>query len=240
MSEGKGKEAGTPAHERLSGRLERMRERLSEDAYVRVYRTISWIRACEAPGTVDEFRLFALWVAFNSLYGGGDFSFITKSAQRTSDKKMFKRFLSDLADRDSERLLRALLRDYRLIQEALIDNRYVHYGYWIDLFEREPDEAKWAGQFERDQARMRKAFADRDPAVMIDLLFERLYVLRNQLFHGAATCGGSLNRRQVEAGVSVLRNLVPVMTDIVLGILEDNPGYDRWGRLPYPPMDHER
>lgn len=231
--------AGIPAHERLTERLDAMKGGLSNDTYVRVYRSISWIRACDAPGLGDEFRLFALWVAFNSLYGGSDFDFITKNTQRVSDKRMFKRFLSALADRDSDGLRKVLYRNYSLFQEDLIDNRYVHYGFWIDRFQREPDEAQWARQFENDRRRMRKAFKETNLAVMMDLLFERLYVLRNQVFHGASTCGGSLNRRQLRAGVAVLGDLVPVMVGIVLQILQDSPDYDRWGNLPYPPVDRK-
>ena len=69
-------------------------------------------------------------------------------------------------------------------------------------------------------------------ADMIDVLvklFDRLYVLRNQLMHGCATRSGTLNRRQVEQGERVLRFLIPLFLDIMM----DNPGED-WGELSYP------
>ena len=54
-------------------------------------------------------------------------------------------------------------------------------------------------------------------------LFDRLYVLRNQLHHGGSTQSGqsykSRNRRQVEAGAAVMAQIVPKL----IGVIIDNP-----------------
>ena len=63
-------------------------------------------------------------------------------------------------------------------------------------------------------------------------LFDRLYVLRNQLQHGGSTqAGSSLNRRQVEAGAAVMARLIPTF----IGVIIDNPDAD-WGRPYFPPV----
>ena len=62
---------------------------------------------------------------------------------------------------------------------------------------------------------------------MLSVMFDRLYVLRNQLVHGGATWNSAINRDQVRDGAAVMGSLLPVFIDIMM----DNPGVD-WGR-PY-------
>ena len=70
---------------------------------------------------------------------------------------------------------------------------------------------------------------DRDTARVLRILFDRLYVLRCQMMHGATTWNSSVNRTQVENGAAVLAALLPEMIDLML----DNPGID-WGTPHYP------
>ena len=71
--------------------------------------------------------------------------------------------------------------------------------------------------------------AERETAKILSTLFDRLYVLRNQLVHGGATWSSSVNRDQVRDGTKVLGWLVPVMIDVMM----DNPDRD-WGKPFYP------
>jgi hypothetical protein len=74
-----------------------------------------------------------------------------------------------------------------------------------------------------------RALSERQTARILSTLFDRLYVLRNQLVHGGATWSSSVNRDQVRDGAAVLGSLLPVMIDIMM----DNPDRD-WGRPFYP------
>jgi len=65
--------------------------------------------------------------------------------------------------------------------------------------------------------------------VVLDEVFERLYILRNQMMHGGATWNSSVNRAQVKAAADFLGFLLPIFIDIML----DNPHED-WGRPYYP------
>jgi len=58
---------------------------------------------------------------------------------------------------------------------------------------------------------------------------DRLYVLRNQLFHGGATWNNGINRAQVRDGAAILTFLMPVFVDLMM----ENPKAD-WGRPFYP------
>ena len=78
---------------------------------------------------------------------------------------------------------------------------------------------------------MQDSLRDRnDTHYILDKIFRRLYVLRNQIFHGGATWKGKLNRQQVKDGSGLLSYLLPV----ILSIMMENPNED-WGTLAYPP-----
>jgi hypothetical protein len=57
------------------------------------------------------------------------------------------------------------------------------------------------------------------------LVFDRLYVLRNQLVHGGATYDGGVNRSQVKDGAEILKHLIPLFVDIMM----DHPEAT-WGK----------
>lgn len=63
---------------------------------------------------------------------------------------------------------------------------------------------------------------------ILEELFDRLYVLRNQLLHGGSTWQGSVNRSQVQDGAAIMAFLVPHFINLML----DNPTTD-WGIPPY-------
>ena len=74
--------------------------------------------------------------------------------------------------------------------------------------------------------------AKRDTARILSVVFDRLYVLRNQIIHGGATWNSAVNRSQVTDGAAVLGSLIPLFIDIMM----DNPDRD-WGRPFYPVID---
>ena len=64
---------------------------------------------------------------------------------------------------------------------------------------------------------------------ILTIIFNRFYVLRNQVLHGGATWNSSVNRNQVNDCNSLLKVLVPLFTEIML----NNPDED-WGSLTFP------
>ena len=76
---------------------------------------------------------------------------------------------------------------------------------------------------------MHLAYGKEDTVAVLMTLFNRLYVLRNQLMHGGATWGGKVNRRQVGDGAAIMGALVPHFVDLMM----DHPDED-WGEPPYP------
>ena len=77
--------------------------------------------------------------------------------------------------------------------------------------------------------RINRALAQQDSAEILSYVFDRLYVLRNQLLHGNATWHGSLNRPQLQDGNRIMQDLVPVFIHLMMGHQEID-----WGSLSYP------
>ena len=65
--------------------------------------------------------------------------------------------------------------------------------------------------------------------ILLFLLRRRLYVVRNQIFHGGSSLDRSYGRPQVELGVDLLSAMVPKFC----GIISSHQDVD-WGPVPYP------
>jgi hypothetical protein len=65
--------------------------------------------------------------------------------------------------------------------------------------------------------------------MVLGIVFNRLYTLRNQLMHGGATWNSAVNRDQVRDCVNLLGKLVPLVIEVML----DNPN-TLWGDACFP------
>ena len=109
-----------------------------------------------------------------------------------------------------------------------MDDRYVLNPFWqhhngIDGFE------DWEERFRASSRAFTRAFQAGDTERVMSFVFDRLYVLRNQIVHGGSTWNSSVNRHQVRDGAAILGFLMPVCLDIMM----ENPHED-WGRPFYP------
>jgi len=68
--------------------------------------------------------------------------------------------------------------------------------------------------------------------LILDRLVDRIYLLRCQLTHGAATYGGSLDRRSLKHCATMLGHLMPA---VILVVIDHGCDAD-WGPMCYPPM----
>jgi hypothetical protein len=67
---------------------------------------------------------------------------------------------------------------------------------------------------------------------IIDEILARIYVMRCQLVHGAATCGGKLNRTSLKHCVTMMQRLLPAL----LLVWIDHGADEDWGTMCYPPV----
>ena len=113
----------------------------------------------------------------------------------------------------------AVMQNLSAHVEELLDNQYVFEPFWKHL-------SHWKQLF-----RNAKEKRDKKTEFTLKQLFDRLYVLRNQLLHGSATWNGSVNRPQVTPGAKIMATLVPHFIDVMIR----HP--DGWGAPRYPVVE---
>src|SRR3546814_2427583 len=89
-----------------------------------------------------------------------------------------------------------------------------------------------ADRLERSRTAIGAALRDHDTASILSILFDRLYVLRNQLVHGGSTWNSDVNRAQVRDGAALLGCLLPIFIDLMM----DNAGHE-WPMPNYPVVE---
>ncbi len=124
--------------------------------------------------------------------------------------------------RDEERrIYTALWQRFSGPVRTLMENRFVFNPFWqhnngIDGFE------DWEERVRTSSRSFAQAFQAGDNVRVLSFVFDRLYVLRNQLVHGGSTWNSGVNRAQVGDGAAILAFLLPVFVDLMM----DNPKED--------------
>ena len=202
-----------------------IRAAFPETMGLRVHRAISWIGRAEACNGDEDARFIFLWVAFNAAYADErEFQSVPQG-----ERAAFLDFFGRLTALDTERrIYDAVWQRFSGPVRLLLENRYVFNAFWqhhngIHGFE------DWESRFKVSARSFADAFKVGDSARVLSFVFDRLYVLRNQLVHGGATWNSGVNRAQVRDGAAILEFLLPVFVDLMM----DNPESD-WGRPFYP------
>lgn len=195
---------------------------------LRVHRAISWIGRAEVCDDDHDARFIFLWIAFNAAYADErEFQSVA-----IGERAAFVDYFGKLVARDEERrIYSALWQRFSGPVRTLMENRFVFNPFWqhingIDGFE------DWEERFRTSSRSFAHAFQSGDSAKVLSFVFDRLYVLRNQLVHGGATWNSGVNRAQVRDGAAILGFLMPVFVNLMM----DNPKED-WGRPFYPVVD---
>ena len=131
----------------------------------------------------------------------------------------------------SVRLRSTRLEKFAQEVRLLLSNKYVFAPFWHhhNGFDGYQD---WKDRLTISNRQTTSAMKRFDTSRILCNVFDRLYVLRNQLVNGGATWNSSVNRHQVEDGATVLGWLLPVFIDIMM----DNPQRD-WGKPFYPVIE---
>ncbi len=193
---------------------------------LRMRRSISWgLRGDAALADDDPDAAFVFyWIAFNAVYGEE-----REEQTEERERERINRYLQRIVALDREGTIHdALWKKYSGPVRILLENQYVFGPFWKHR-NGAPGYDDWQRWFEKDQARSLQALRDEETLTLLTILFDRLYVLRNQLVHGGATWGGSVNRSQVRDGAAIIAFLAPRFIELML----DAPGED-WGPAYYP------
>ncbi len=195
----------------------------NQDFCIRLWRAISWVERAEAAGADDlEGQFIPLWIAFNSLYGRA-----AEDGSTVPDHAGWQAFLAAIVKADGEDRLGKILWDEQRHVLKTIDSPYLFKPFWMGE-QKDAD-----GKLQQARRRALANFRERASVSLLQELFERVYVLRQQVFHGAATCGSKVNRRILKMGVTVLAIVVPAMIEIMVAA---GAAWD-WGMVCFPPVD---
>lgn len=215
-------------HSALKDKQRKLRDGFPEGLGLRVHRALSWLDRAEREAKDDDVRFILLWVAFNAAYAAN----LDDEGAAGGERDRFNAFFDVIVDLDREQRIYAAVWE-RFAQEfrILLENRYVFAPFWAH-HNGAPGHAAWPQMLAAARDGAHKAIARRETARFLALVFDRLYVLRNQLVHGGATWNGAVNRDQVRDGAAVLGWLLPIFIDVMM----DNPARD-WGRPYYPVVE---
>ena len=130
----------------------------------------------------DDDAFIFYWIAVNAAYAK-DIKDIREdrfSKDGLQDHEILRSYFWELLRRDGERKLNAAVCGKLSTPiQGLSANQYVFRQFW-----RYED---WKISFESSKAKAKRAYQNGDTNVILNTLFDRLYVLRNQLVHGGAT-----------------------------------------------------
>ena len=193
---------------------------------IRFHRACSWLEETERldANSHADHRLVFQWTAFNALYGQWDLM----RHEPLSDRESWQVFLTRMQELDVAEHIVALLKDHRGLVLAILGNAYLNRYFWQDPC---CEKASKAGRGGRHKAE--SWYAQKDWGIILGQTVDRIYLLRCQLVHGAATLRSSLNREAFKHGSTMMSLLLPTFLQVWIeqGADED------WGVMCYPPVD---
>ena len=211
----------------LKEKQRKIRSVFSSSLGLRVHRCLSWLNRAEQAGDDGDSVFIFLWISFNAAYAA-EILESTSNGQRSA----FDGYFANLIKMDIDsRIYNAVWEQFPQAIRVFLDNRYVFQPFWKhqNKFKGYED---WEDRFNAARRRFNLALVNKDTKIVLSMLFDRLYVLRNQLVHGGATWNSSVNRDQVKDGARILAFLVPIFVDLMM----DNPE-NNWGTPYYPVVD---
>lgn len=202
------------------------RDAFSESLALRVHRSLSWLAKAEMCDHDLDSEFIFLWIAFNAAYAQDT------EVLRHTQSEAFSQFMSKLVNLDQKnRFFELAWEEFSSSIRVLLDNKYVFQPFW-DYHNGKITEEDWKHRFSKAKVTANQALANKQTDLLITIVLQRLYTLRNQLVHGGATWQSSANRDQIRDGSAFLRKLVPLTIDVMM----DNSS-ELWGSANYPVVD---
>jgi hypothetical protein len=192
----------------------------------RLYRAVRWLARAEESVDDPDVQFILLWITFNALYADD-----LRGVEETFHGRI-RQFFDQVVDLDTTKELHSLIwTTFSNSVRVLLDNKYAYNGFWKDVSGR-GGQRDWSTDFVRANQRARDALGLGKTSVVLEVVFERLYTIRNQLVHGGATYQSSVNRAQVLDGARILASVVPVILELVM-----RKPYGDFGAIMYPVVD---
>ena len=193
-----------------------------EDSFsIRIHRSLSWLNRSEKETEDVDAKFIFLWISLNSAY-----SIHMDALKNQGDEELRSDFFQTLLKNGQNEIHEIIYERFSHEVRSILRNEFILTSLW----EGKDD---WEMKLKNEKREVQDALRDRNETIYIlTILFKRLYVLRNQIFHGSSTWQGKLNRQQVKDGANLLSYFLPA----ILSIMMENSN-DNWGVSAYPPTN---
>jgi len=198
-------------HQTLKTRQRETRDQFPPALSLRTHRALSWLNRAEQETKDQDAKFIFLWVSFNAAYANE-----VLDRRNSSERKLFQGFLGRLIDSDADKLLYELVwNHFSGAIRLMIDNKYVFQPFW-DFHNGLITEEEWQQSFQRSKTSASRALGRMDTQSVMEVMFNRLYTLRNQILHGATTWNGAVNRSQITQGAEIMGQVVPIVIHLMM------------------------
>ncbi|HDR1013416.1 HEPN domain-containing protein [Pasteurella multocida] len=200
------------------------RKEFNEDFRLRIHRAMSWLKRAQLAEEDHDTKFISLWIAFNAAYAK------ELMGERAIDKATFQAFIKTICELDSAQSLQKAIWE-KLPQSVtkLVQNRYTYQPFW-KFHNGQISKEIWLSQFNTQHQIALTAIRNKNTSKLLIIVFEHLYILRNQIIHGGATYNSIANRTQLKEACEILFTLIP----LIISIMMDNPNKTAWGKPFYP------
>ncbi|MDF1763874.1 MAG: hypothetical protein P1U57_10730, partial [Oleibacter sp.] len=172
-----------------------------------------------------DLRFITAWIGLSAC--------CVTSARNDQTVPNFLPLVQRLTEFDSnKRYYQLLWQQYSGPVKELIKNPYVFAPYWEAQRAADSKDNQWRPAFEQSSVAALNCLSRQRVPELVAIVFDRLYVLQNQLIQGGATYQGRVNRSQVSHGAAMAEALLAVTIDIMLEHADEH-----WGDLIYPVSD---
>jgi len=200
------------------------RENFTDDFSIRIHRSLSWVHRAEKQDEDLDASFIFYWIAFNAMYTG---SFLSNNLY--SEKHTYKYFFEKILKYDQkENIYYAIWNQFSGSVRNILNNQFLFSSFW-NFENGHVGFDDWNEKFLQSKSLVFRALVNKNSLLILEILFDRLYTLRNQIMHGGATWNGKINRSQVTDGQSIIAFLVPNFLNIMM-----NHQNEDWGKLTFP------
>jgi len=190
---------------------------------IRIHRAFSWMAQAEENESDLDLNLVYRWIAFNALYG----QWVEESREPAPDKETWGKFVDRILALDSAKQIEGTLIEHKKLVMTLLDDEYLSRFYWKDPTDQQAKKSK------KLKYKARTWYLEKRWALIMDKVMERIYLIRCQLMHGAATHNSKLNRTSLKRCSIMLGHLLQAFIVVII----DNGADEDWGVMCYPPMN---
>ena len=160
----------------------------------------------------------------NALYGQWD----ADAREPMADHARWKEFLEQILAIDRSNHVQSVLVEHKRLVLAILGNAYLNRYFWAEPTEQSK------GRYAKGGLQAQSWYVEKRWLMIAEQLLERIYLLRCQVIHGAATYGSQLNREALRHCTTMMRLLIPAILQVWIECGSEQD----WGPLCYPPVSN--